>query len=106
MNKLKQKIFLYIARCKDNTLYIGITTDTKAKILRHNNGSGSVWIKTHREGKIVYTEEYDNYLDAHRRELQIKKWRREKKENLIKYGTPIIYANTSSARFSTANRTT
>jgi len=82
------KCYLYIARCKDNSLYVGATADVEKRIKRHNQGLGANWIKKHGQAEIVYTEEYDSYLDAHRRELQIKKWSRIKKENLVKYKHP------------------
>ncbi len=88
-----QNHFFYLARCKDKSLYIGVSNNPKIRIERHNNGQGSLWIKQHGLAEIVYLEEYDSYLEAHRRELQIKKWRREKKENLIKYGKPILKNN-------------
>ncbi|MFA5022392.1 MAG: GIY-YIG nuclease family protein [Patescibacteria group bacterium] len=79
---------LYIARCNDNTLYTGVSSDTEKRISRHNKGLGAQWIKQHGRAEIVYTEQYDDYPKAHRRELQIKKWSRIKKENLIKYKHP------------------
>jgi len=78
------KWYFYIARCEDKSLYIGISIDVKKRIIRHNSGHGAKWIKQHGQAKIVYIEIYNTYLDAHRRELQIKKWSRDKKENLIK----------------------
>ena len=78
------KWYFYIARCKDKSLYIGITHNIEKRIKRHNQGYGAYWVKQHGEGKIVYTESFNTYLEAHRRELQIKKWSRKKKENLIK----------------------
>lgn len=83
-----KKWYLYLVRCKDQSLYIGITSNKKDRIIKHNTGQGAKWIKQHGSAKIVYTEKYDNYLEAHRRELQIKRWSRQKKENLIKYGHP------------------
>lgn len=82
------KYYFYIARCKDNSLYIGVTNNNRERIRRHNKGQGALWIKKHGQAKIVYTEKYDIYLAAHRRELQVKKWSRKKKENLIRYGHP------------------
>ena len=79
-----QNWYFYIARCYDSSLYIGITSNTDKRIKRHNQGLGSEWIKQHGKAKIVYTEVYNNYLEASRRELQVKKWSRKKKENLIK----------------------
>lgn len=78
------KYYFYLARCKDNSLYTGVSNNPEERIKRHNKGEGSAWIKQHGKAKIVYTEEYSDYLKAHRRELQVKKWSRKKKENLIK----------------------
>jgi len=82
------KWYFYIARCIDNSLYIGITSNTKERIIKHNKGLGAQWVKQHGQAKIVYIEEYEAYPEAHRRELQVKKWSRIKKENLIKYKHP------------------
>jgi putative endonuclease len=78
------KNYLYIARCLDNSLYIGVCNNIEQRIKRHNAGLGSAWIKQHGLAKVVYLEEYQNYSEAHKRELQIKKWSRIKKEHLIK----------------------
>lgn len=75
--------YFYIARCKDASLYIGCTNSLEQRIARHNSGAGAHWFNVHGEGAIVYSETYPNYLTAHRRELQIKKWSRIKKEHLI-----------------------
>jgi len=76
--------FFYIARCADNSLYIGSSDNTKRRILEHNSGIGAQWFRQHGKGEIVYTEKFSTFLEAHRRELQVKKWSRKKKENLIK----------------------
>jgi putative endonuclease len=68
------KWYFYIARCQDKSLYIGITHDADKRIKRHNQGDGAKWIKQHGNSEIVYTEMYDNYMEAHRRETQVKKW--------------------------------
>jgi len=75
--------YLYIARCRDGSLYVGTSNNPVHRVKRHNQGQGANWIKQHGEAKIVYTEGYNSYLEAHRRELQIKRWSRVKKERLI-----------------------
>lgn len=75
--------FFYIARCADNSLYIGISYDPPRRIIEHNSGVGAQWIKQHGQATIVYTEKFLDYLSAHRRELQVKHWSRIKKEHLI-----------------------
>ena len=76
--------YFYIVRCKDGTLYCGSTNNTEQRILRHNAGRGSKYVRAHGGGKIVYTENFTNLADAMRREIQIKTWPRIKKVNLIK----------------------
>lgn len=75
--------YFYIARCIDKTLYVGSSSNVSKRIIRHNQGQGASWIKQHKKAEIVYTEEYQTYLEARRRETQVKKWSRFKKENLI-----------------------
>lgn len=81
---------LYILRGPKNHLYIGVTKNFNKRILRHQSGDGAELTKRNRTFELVYTEEFYTLVEARRRERQIKGWRREKKENLIKFGEPII----------------
>ena len=53
-------------------------------------GFGAEFTKRNKVFDVVYSESYNSLKEARKRELQIKGWRREKKENLIKFGKPII----------------
>jgi len=79
---------LYILRGVKNHLYVGVTSDLKARIKRHIRGDGAEFAKRNKTNKLVYKEEYVTLIEARKRESQIKGWRREKKENLIKFGKP------------------
>lgn len=82
--KVSGKFYLYIVHCQDNSLYIGSTGLTPPnRVERHNAGIGAKWFLQHGQGTVVYTEEYTTLLEARRREIQIKKWSRIKKEQLI-----------------------
>ena len=76
--------YLYIIRCQDNSLYVGITPDVSARLIKHNQGKGAYYTKTKLPVKLVYTEKLLNKSVALRREIQIKKWRKNKKEELIR----------------------
>jgi putative endonuclease len=76
--------YFYILRCKDGTLYCGSTNDLAAREKRHNAGKGSIYVRTHGGGKIIYTEKFRALRKAMQREVEIKKWPRIKKEDLIK----------------------
>ena len=82
--------YLYILRGPKNHLYIGVTHDISGRILRHKSGDGAEFTKRNKTFEPAYIESFQTLLEARRRESQIKGWRREKKENLIKFGKPII----------------
>ena len=82
--------YVYLLRGIKNHLYVGISHDISQRIIRHKNGNGAGFTKRNRVYKLVYQEEFLTYSEARRRESQIKGWRREKKENLIKFGRPIV----------------
>ncbi len=80
--------FVYIIKCNDNKFYTGVTSDLNRRYLEHKYGKGGKFTKDRKVVKLVYSEKYLISKDAFRRERQIKGWRREKKENLIKFGKP------------------
>uniref|UniRef100_A0A7C4R4J7 GIY-YIG domain-containing protein n=1 Tax=candidate division CPR3 bacterium TaxID=2268181 RepID=A0A7C4R4J7_UNCC3 len=49
----------------------------------HRSGYGAELTKKNKPIKIVYTERFNSLKEARRREVQIKKWSRIKKEKLI-----------------------
>ncbi|MFZ5845694.1 MAG: GIY-YIG nuclease family protein [Patescibacteria group bacterium] len=77
--------YVYIAKCKDDTLYTGITTDIKRRELEHNadNKRGAKSLKSKRPIQIVYTEVYKTQGEARKREIDIKGWKRKYKLAII-----------------------
>lgn len=75
--------FVYILRTLDNSLYIGVTEDVDERIAIHNGGTGAQWTKTHRGARLVYSEPHITLSSARKREVQLKKWSRAKKEALV-----------------------
>jgi len=80
---MNNKYYLYIARCKDGSLYIGISLDPDKRIIRHNTKQGAKWIQQHGGAQIAHTEEFADYSSVRKREIQLKKWSHIKKEKLI-----------------------
>lgn len=76
--------YIYIVRCRDGTLYTGITTDLDRRIKDHNRGTGSKYTASRRPVKLVYSEPHPDRSSALKREAQIKRFTRREKENLIK----------------------
>ncbi len=89
MSTPEEVTYVYIARCADKTLYTGLTKDIPRRIGEHNGlgpNKGAKYTESRRPVTLVYSEEYDSYGDAHRRERKIKKLGRRAKLNLIKRG--------------------
>lgn len=77
------KHYVYILKCKDNSLYTGWTTDIEKRLKAHNSGKGAKYTKSRKPVELVYKEEFDNKSDALRREAAIKSLTRSQKLELI-----------------------
>ena len=64
-------------------LYVGVSKNPKLRLKEHNTQRGSVFTKSG-NFRIVFREEYLTLSKARQREIQIKKWRRDKNEKLMK----------------------
>jgi predicted GIY-YIG superfamily endonuclease len=74
---------VYILRCKDGTLYTGITKDIKRRVEQHNDGKGSKYTQTRRPVEVVYKEKKMGRANALVREAEIKHYSKGKKEQLV-----------------------
>ena len=72
----------------NSTLYIGVTNDIERRVTEHKSGSIPGFSQKYNYCKLVYYEEYSDINQAIEREKKLKKWRREKKEWLIKTLNP------------------
>jgi putative endonuclease len=66
-----------------NVLYTGVTNDLQRRIYEHENELIAGFTKKYNCHYLLYYEHFENIEQAIDREKQIKKYRREKKENLI-----------------------
>ena len=75
----------YIVRCSDNTLYCGQTSNLQKRIGEHNFNStkSAKYLRAKRPVKLVYFEKFQTLPEAMKREWQVKKWTKAKKEALI-----------------------
>ena len=86
---MEEKWYLYILRCKDNTLYTGITTDVSRRLEAHRSGKGAKYTRGRAPLELVYQECCGTHSDALKRELEIKSLSRAQKEEMIlKQGNP------------------
>jgi len=75
--------FVYMIINGYGKLYIGVSVNPEGRLKEHNTKRGSVFTKSG-SFKIIFKERHSTLAEARRREIQIKKWRRGKKEMLIK----------------------
>ena len=76
--------FVYIITNKNKTvLYIGVTSDLQKRIYEHENGLYEGFSKKYNCHYLIYFEHFQDINDAIKREKELKKWRRDKKETLI-----------------------
>ena len=75
--------YVYIVECADGTLYTGWTVNVEQRVKVHNAGRGARYTRMHGPVKLVYFEELPDRVAAQKRELEIKRWPREKKLHLI-----------------------
>jgi len=80
--KKKEKWFLYLVRCSDESIYTGITKNVDARIEKHNQGRGAKFTASRRPVALMYQEKHKNRVSAMKREIEIKRWSKNKKENL------------------------
>jgi putative endonuclease len=76
--------YFYIMRCTDGSLYSGSTNNLENREKLHNMGRGAVYTRTHGGGKIIYSEPFPSRKEAMRREVEVKKYPKVKKEALVK----------------------
>lgn len=76
--------YLYIVRCADGSLYIGITRTTlETRIAQHNAGTMGGYTARRRPVQLVFSQWFDRITDAIENERRWKKWSRAKKQAFI-----------------------
>ncbi len=76
--------YVYIlANWNNKVIYTGMTNNLERRLYEHKNKLNDGFTKKYNVNKLVYYEQMSNVEDTIKREKEIKKWRREKKDNLI-----------------------
>lgn len=75
---------VYLLRCNDDSLYAGITTDIQRRLQEHNNSKlGAKYTRARRPVVLVYSESTSDRSRASKREYQLRKLSKTKKEQLV-----------------------
>lgn len=80
--------YLYILRCRGNTLYTGITVNVQKRFAAHCQGKGAKYTRGRGPLELVYQEECGSHSAALKREHEIKGLSRDEKECLIRTFAP------------------
>jgi putative endonuclease len=75
--------FIYILKCRDNSLYTGFANDVEKRLAHHRKGLGSKYVRSRLPCEVIYTETFDTKSAALKREKEIKTWSREKKIRVL-----------------------
>jgi putative endonuclease len=67
---------------------VGVTSDLQKRIYEHRNKLANGFTQKYNINKLVYFEKTRDVITAIAREKEIKKWRREKKNQLINRNNP------------------
>jgi putative endonuclease len=75
---------VYILRCRDDSLYTGITTDLARRLAVHRRGRGSRYTRSRLPVRVVYRERRPTRSAALRREAAIKRLSHAAKLRLVR----------------------
>ena len=70
-------------------MYVGVTNNLERRIYEHKNKMVKGFTKKYNVSKLVYFEETQDVIAAIEREKEIKRWRRQKKDQLVNSSNPI-----------------
>ena len=74
---------VYLLRCRDGSLYTGITNDLPRRLTFHAAGKASRYTRSRLPVSLAYTEPQRSKSHALKREAAIKKLSRRQKDHLI-----------------------
>lgn len=76
-------VYVYLLRCRDNSLYCGICYDLVKRIAQHNSGKGARYTRGRGPVQLCYCEVREDWSTALKREHEIKSYGRAHKEQLV-----------------------
>ena len=83
--------YCYILFNKSRTMpYVGYTNNIERRIRQHKKGNGAVYTKKYNVTVLIYFESFTEMKLAKAREMQLKKWHKDWKWNLIKEDNPYL----------------
>lgn len=75
---------VYILRCRNGSLYTGITNNLESRVAKHTAGKGAKYTRAFGPVKLVYSKAMRSPTAARKREVVIKSLSKPEKERLVK----------------------
>ena len=75
---------MYMLRCRDGSLYTGITNDLPRRLVRHRAGTASAYTRARRPVSLVFQERQPDRSAALRREAAVRRLSRVEKLALVR----------------------
>ncbi|WP_145523715.1 GIY-YIG nuclease family protein [Virgibacillus sp. SK37] len=88
--------FVYMLRCKDNSLYTGYTNNLENRLKAHRDGKGAKYTRGRGPFQVVYIEKIATKEQALKREYEIKQLKRKEKLLLIQNWLKEVVQNENS----------
>lgn len=79
--------YLYIIKCRDGSLYTGITTDVKRRLAEHRDNRGAKYLRGRGPLSLMFQKMIGSRAMALKVEHMVKKLPKHKKERLIQTGS-------------------
>jgi len=86
----KQKHFVYVLLCNDNTYYAGYAIDVARRLREHNGegkAAGARYTRPRRPVQLIYQKGFKTRSEAQKAEAAFKKLTRPEKEIFLKRNT-------------------
>ena len=81
---MQENYYVYlIANWNHTVLYSGVTSNLERRVYDHRNKLMRTHAPTYSADKLVYFEQTGDASSARRRETEIKRWCRQKKDQLV-----------------------
>ena len=72
-----------MVRCKDGSLYTGITVDIEKRVAVHNSGKGAKYTRSKLPVVLVWSELVEDESAARKKEAGIKRMMKSEKEGML-----------------------
>ena len=74
---------VYVLRCRNNSLYIGLTNNIDRRLKEHNRGTGSKFVRSRRPFELVKTIPCKSAEEARSLEYKLKRLKRSRKIEVL-----------------------